>query len=442
MQKGTHIGKIVVSFCLEDGKSLSAAPSTHSVSFDSNSSYLLVGGLGGLGKAVSTWMVENGARHLIYLSRSAGKAAEDKAFFDELESQGCSVQAVKGSVSNQEDVRLALEKATYPIKGILQMSMILRDQAFLRMTHEEWTTAVQPKVNGTWNLHNTALELGVELDFFVMFSSLSGIIGQVGQPNYASGNTFLDAFVQYRQSKNLPASVINIGVMEDSGYLAQNQTLLKKLHATGQYGIKEPQLLDALAQAVKKTPKPVTDGKTYLNHCQTVIGLRSTIPLSNPQNRVIWRTDRRMGYYCIEDDAQSGGAPTTDSNDKLREFLDTALTNPSMLDSTSSAEFLARQIAARLYTFLLKPVEDEAKIDITPSLADVGLDSLVAIEMRAWWKQTFGFDISVLEMLGMGSIAALGKHAADGLKIKYGGSEGDDNDKGKQMEGYLNMKAP
>jgi hypothetical protein len=227
--------------------------------------------------------------------------------------------------------------------------------------------------------------------------------------------------------------------MEDSGYLAQNPTLLKKLHATGQYGIREPELLDALAQAVKTTPKPVVHEKSYVNHCQTVIGLRSTIPLSNPQNRVIWRTDRRMAFYCIEDDAQSGGPAATDSNDKLREFLDTALTNPSMLDSRSSADFLARQIAARLYTFLLKPVEDESQIDITPSLADVGLDSLVAIEMRAWWKQTFGFDISVLEMLGVGSIAALGKHAANGLKMKF---DEEDKDKGKQMDAYLAMKAP
>jgi len=280
----------------------------------------------------------------------------------------------------------------------------------------------------------------------VMFSSISGIVGHVGQANYAAGNTFLDAFVQYRQSRNLPASVINIGLMEDSGYLARNPAMLRKLHATGQYSLREPELLDCLSQAVRTMTGPAVNEKVYLNTSQTLIGLRSTIPLSSPQNRVYWRTDRRMAFYCIETDAQSVNTAYIGKNDKLREFLDTASTNPSTLSTKASADFLAQQIAARLFAFLLKPVEDESPIDITPSLADIGLDSLVAIEMRAWWKQTFGFDISVLEMLGMGTIAALGKHAADGLKAMFDEEEAKarlgDTDNGKQMEAYMAMKAP
>jgi NAD(P)-dependent dehydrogenase (short-subunit alcohol dehydrogenase family)/aryl carrier-like protein len=446
MQKGIHIGKIVLSLCPEESKSLSASSAAHSISFNPDASYVLIGGLGGLGKAVSTWMVENGARHLVYLSRNAGKSPDDEAFFNELESQDCSTRVVQGSVVKEEDVRLALKQNNRPIKGIFQMSMVLRDQAFLRMTHEEWMTAVQPKVQGTWNLHNVALELGLELDFFVMFSSLSGIIGQLGQANYSAGNTFLDAFVQYRQRKNLPASVINIGVIEDSGYLVRNVHMLRKLHAAGQYGIREPELLDALSQAVGTSTSPRTNGNAFINSSQTVIGLRSTMPLSSPQNRLIWRTDRRMAFYCIEMDAKSGNAAANGNTDKLREFIETASNNPTILSSKISADFLARQIAARLYIFLLKPIEDESEIDITPSLSDVGLDSLVAIEMRAWWRQAFGFDISVLEMLGMGSIAALGKHAADGLMVKFEEEEGKnhlgDTDNGKQRDGYLAMKAP
>ena len=183
-----------------------------------------------------------------------------------------------------------------------------------------------------------------------------------------------------------------------------------------------------------------------MNRSQAVIGLRSTIPLSNPQNRVLWRNDRRMAFYCIDTDAQSGSAAATGDNDKLREFLSTALTNPSTLNSEASVDFLARQIAMRLFTFLLRTVEDESTIDINLSLSDVGLDSLVAIEMRAWWKNIFSFDISVLEMLGTGSIVALGKHAANGLKARFEGEGGKDQqgdtDCGKQMDAYLAMKAP
>lgn len=446
MQKGTHIGKLIVSRSDADAMLPNSVPLPHVASFDPKVSYLLVGGLGGLGKAVSTWMVEHGARHLVYLSRSAGQSSEDRAFFEELKSQGCHPRVVRGSVLQQADVELALKAEGIPVKGILQMSMVLRDQAFLKMKYEDWTTAVQPKVQGTWNLHHAALKLGIKLDFFVMFSSLSGIVGHIGQSNYAAGNTFLDSFVQYRQNNHLRASVINIGLMEDSGYLARNPAMLKRLHATGLYSLREPELLDALSQAIKVSQKPETDRDIFKNDAQTIIGLRSTIPLSSPQSQINWRTDRRMAFYSVESETKSGNTANTGDNDKLSDFLDTVATNPSILESKASADFLARQIAVRLFSFLLKPVDDETEIAITASLADIGLDSLVAIEMRAWWKQSFGFDISVLEMLGMGSVAALGKHAADGLKSKLNEEETKarqgNADDGKQMEGYLAMKAP
>jgi hypothetical protein len=284
MKKGPHIGKIVVSQSCQDGKSISTATSPTSVSFLPDASYLLVGGLGGLGKAVSTWIVEHGTRHQVYLSRSAGKSSKDKSFFEELKSQGYQVQVIQGSVSCEKDVQNALKSALCPVQGIFQMFMVLRDQAFLQMTHEEWKTAVEPLVQGTWDLQNEAMELKIALDFFVMFSSLSGILGHIGQSNYAAGNTFLDVFVKFRQIKNLPASVINIGLIENSGYLARNPNIPRKLHATGQYSLREPQLLDALSQATKVTPGLNVDKNIYVNTAQTLIGLWSTIPLSSPQN--------------------------------------------------------------------------------------------------------------------------------------------------------------
>lgn len=94
--------------------------------FRADAAYLLVGGLGGLGRAVSTWMVENGARQLIYLSRSAAEGPTTTPFFDELRSQGCQVKAVPGSVACREDVKRAVKVAKGPIAGVIQMSMVLR----------------------------------------------------------------------------------------------------------------------------------------------------------------------------------------------------------------------------------------------------------------------------------------------------------------------------
>ncbi|KAK4941986.1 Type I Iterative PKS [Elasticomyces elasticus] len=418
MQKGQHIGKIVVSMTsTKEEDQLQLGGSQKDVTFDGEASYLLVGGLGGLGKAVSTWMVERGARHLIYLSRSAGKSAEDQDFIRELQEQGCVATAVQGNAANADDVAKALQSATN-LKGILQLSMVLRDRQLSKMSFEEWNTVVMPKVQGTWNLHD--LTIDKKLDFFVVFSSISGIMGQHGQSNYASANTFLDAFVQYRHSKGLVASSMDIGVMEDTGYVAENPAMLEGLRATGFHSIRESELLDGLTMAISAGRSCASEmaDKSYTNNGQLILGLRSTKPLSDPANRVLWRRDRRAAVYHNESNGEGITTASATSN-KLREFLSLCPVHPEVLHDKTNVTFLAQQIGLRLYDMVMKPVEDETSIDISLSVQDLGLDSLVAIEMRTWWKHTFGFDISVLEMLGMGSLLALGEHAAQGLLEKY-----------------------
>jgi hypothetical protein len=125
MQKGQHIGKIVINMP-EFIQDLQVQPKPRETNFSAEASYLLVGGLGGLGRAISTWMVEKGARSLVYLSRSAGTTAEDQAFFRELEAQDCDAVAVAGSVTSLGDVQRAITLAQKPIAGVIQLSMVLR----------------------------------------------------------------------------------------------------------------------------------------------------------------------------------------------------------------------------------------------------------------------------------------------------------------------------
>jgi hypothetical protein len=222
MQKGTHLGKVVVTIPEKD-MGLSRAPQAPQVELNPSATYMLVGALGGLGRAVATWMVERGTRHLLFLSRSAGKNTNDRAFFRELQYQGCSVQAVQGDVTDISDVERAMASTLpgKPIRGILQMSMVLRDKAFADMDLEDWQTTIKAKVQGTWNLHRAA---PLDLDFFFATGSISGSFGMPGQANYAAGNTYLTALTQHRQALGLPASVLHVGFMEDIGYLAQNPT--------------------------------------------------------------------------------------------------------------------------------------------------------------------------------------------------------------------------
>src|SRR6185437_242820 len=105
--------------------------------------------------------------------------------------------------------------------------------------------ALNPKVTGTWKLHNALIQLNVELDFFVMFGSISGTFGIAHQANYAAGNTFQDAFVQYRQSLGLPASVLNIGAMAGVGYVSENKSVEEYFRSAGMPFQTEEELFEA-----------------------------------------------------------------------------------------------------------------------------------------------------------------------------------------------------
>ena len=125
MQKGQHIGKIVIQMP-ENLQSIPVSQVKRTLALSSDKSYLLVGGLGGLGRAVANWMVEHGARHFTFLSRSAGVSNQDQGFFEELRVQGCTVTAVRGSVACVEDIERAVSSSPRRIGGAIQMSMVLR----------------------------------------------------------------------------------------------------------------------------------------------------------------------------------------------------------------------------------------------------------------------------------------------------------------------------
>jgi len=115
----------------QDTSGLPSLPRPSPLQLKSDASYLLTGGLGGLGKVIATWLVERGARSLVFLSRSAGKTPEDQEFFCELESSGCSVTAVAGKAESMEDVEKAISQAPQRIAGVLHLAMVLRVGAFL-----------------------------------------------------------------------------------------------------------------------------------------------------------------------------------------------------------------------------------------------------------------------------------------------------------------------
>lgn len=128
MQRGSHIGKILIRFAGANAvanipKGITA---TSAMSFSPDAAYLLIGGLGGIGRAVSNWLVENGARHLVFLSRSGAHLPREQDFLEELRSQGCQPVAIMGSVANMDDVERAVATSPKPIAGVIHLGMVLK----------------------------------------------------------------------------------------------------------------------------------------------------------------------------------------------------------------------------------------------------------------------------------------------------------------------------
>lgn len=127
------MGKVVVRFPeLSSQTAIESTPQPRHIEFDPAATYLLVGGVGGLGRSIATWMVERGARNLTFLSRSAGVSDVSKSLFMELESMGCSVTAVAGRVDQRDDVQKTIRRSRSPIKGVIQLAMVLRVKILFR----------------------------------------------------------------------------------------------------------------------------------------------------------------------------------------------------------------------------------------------------------------------------------------------------------------------
>jgi acyl transferase domain-containing protein/acyl carrier protein len=183
--------------------------------------YLITGGLGGIGLSLARELVEAGVRHLILLGRRSPTATAADAVTT-LEQSGAQVVTAQADVANREqlrDVLLTAKQTMPPLRGVIHGAGILDDGILLQLNQERFKRVLAPKVAGAWNLH--VLTLDEPLDFFVLFSSASSLLGSPGQGNYAAANAFLDALAHYRRASGRPGLSINWGPWAEVGQAAR-----------------------------------------------------------------------------------------------------------------------------------------------------------------------------------------------------------------------------
>ncbi|KAL4804561.1 hypothetical protein BDV18DRAFT_161656 [Aspergillus unguis] len=416
LQKGQHMGKLCLDF--SGPLDFDLAPKPAEIMFQADKAYLLVGGMRGIGTSIARWMVSHGARTLAFLSRSAGQKEEDQALVNELSAMGCQVLTFAADVSDLQAVQKAVASIPVPVAGVLQLAMVLADASMTEMDLDKWNAAVRPKVTGSWNLHQV---LPPDLDFFVMTSSLSGMFGNYGQSNYAAANTFLDAFSQFRQSKGLAASVVDLGVVDEIGWVSQNASIRRRVAQQMSTAISEESLLECLHLSILRSRPSeshanLTLSEGFRSQSQFLHGILSKAGVSSSQ--YIWQRDPRTALSRVHQKIESSSSTDNDNkNGGLRSFLSSVQDNPEVLNDASSAVTAAQEIARQVSVYTMLGNGEE--MDLGQSLQEVGVDSLVSIELRNWWKQAFGGEVTVLQLMNGGSLMDLGKKAVDQLKEKH-----------------------
>jgi len=222
-----------------------AAPPAASVAAPAirpDASYLVTGGLGGIGLATAAWLVDRGARHLVLLGRG-GPTPDAEPILAELAARGVAVAVIRADVADLDALRAALTDLAAPLAGVIHAAGILHERLLVDHDWASFERALVPKLGGAWNLHLATRDLA--LDFFVMASSGCALLGGVGSGNYAAANAFLGALAHHRRGLGLPALCIDWGAWDNFGMA---RTLGARRHQQwGLVGIETMKPGDALA---------------------------------------------------------------------------------------------------------------------------------------------------------------------------------------------------
>lgn len=453
MQSGRHMGKIVLEF--REGDLCPVVPRPlDSVSFRPDATYLLAGGLGGLGRSISRWMVRCGARNLVYVSRGGASSDAAKQLIAELNQQA-NVRTVVLQCDVTDAQKLSVElgaalKTLPPLRGVIQAAMVLNDATFANMSHSSFTSTVRPKVQGSWALHQATLEHHT-VDFFIMLSSAAGFVGNAGQANYVAGCTYQGALAKHRRHLRLPATAIDIGKVAGVGFVAESVGTISDANLTrlGMPDISENELLAMLELAIQgdSTVHDGDDGEDEAEHMVTgVVEINKPHPTSDSKTTSanydseapFWARDPVFSHlqYARPRSLQQSGTPNDDplaatnqstesSGPTITQILaklprsvstTNTTTQTSKPDNTrpgtveedtwqaAQSQILAA-LSRRLARALMIPA-DEA-IDTAKSPANLGADSLVAIEIRNWVAREGGIEVPVFDIMQAPSLAAL-----------------------------------
>nr|WP_294524190.1 type I polyketide synthase [uncultured Rhodopila sp.] len=342
--------------------------------------YLITGGFGGFGTEVARWLVRNGARHVALLGRRGAAGADSMALVRELEDSGARIAALACDIGDAADLRAALAglaETMPPLRGVIHSAAVLVDAPLVDLTQRDFRRVMTAKALGAWNLHTGTS--GLELDFFVLFSSISCLVGNSGQTNYAAANSYLDALAAHRRSLGLPGTSLNWGAIADVGLVSRSAILQKHLEYTGLIGMPVADALTALARVMAKDLTQFcyaeADWQQWARHEPT--GGKSP------------RFAELVG-------AANEGADGSAAERFRRQMAELAPADRTAVLAYTFAEIFSPELRI--------PAEG---IDINRPFNRLGIDSLMAVGLQLSVEAAVGVRVSAFELVGDGSLHEL-----------------------------------
>jgi acyl transferase domain-containing protein/NADPH:quinone reductase-like Zn-dependent oxidoreductase/NADP-dependent 3-hydroxy acid dehydrogenase YdfG/acyl carrier protein len=405
LSKGKHIGKFVVS-CENPNSVVKMTVPVPRASFDPNAEYVIVGGLGGFGRSILRWLVVRGARHLTVFRRSAALDREAQILIEDLASEGATVNLMQVDVTVRAQVEAALSEVSrrYPVKGLLHAAMNPVDTTFDRLPYETWKFALSCKVEGTINLHEASLALGLPLDFFVLTGSIMSAMALPAHVGYCTANAFQDAFSRYRKSLGLPSCTIGFGLITEVTAIARRDATLSLNKRNHIYSTGELETLQLLEAAFIDSPAEA-DGS---------YGWQGFDPLAAAQLTAYWDPWKLAGVRL------KGPEPVWHSNKKFShvvralkhqlsasdQLTQSKAAKPAVVGDVDAAiRSEMKEEAVRIATMaILERIAELLEIEVESmdagrSVAEYGVDSLVAVELRSWIMATFHKAVPLLKLL-------------------------------------------
>ncbi len=369
MQQSQHIGKVIVS---QNSNSLKihAKLNRQNLELSPNATYMVTGGLSGFGLSTANWLVDKGARNLVLLSRTGSVQEENTALLNEIRAKNVDIKIVACDITDAiklQSVLHDIQESKFPLKGIVHAAMVLEDNLIKNMGYEAMHNVIAPKVQGAWNLHR--LTRDHDLDLFVLYSSVTTCLGNPGQVNYVAANGFLESLAKFRIKSGYPATVVSWDAITDTGYLARNTQLADRItRRLGLAGITSEQAFNALERLI------LSDQVETIVFNANWQALKRALPIINS--------------HLFKDILHGQSGNESLDGEDIYGML-------SRLDDAERQPFIVNFLITEIARILQMP---EEKIAHNCTIQDLGIDSLMAMELASTIESKLGINLPVMTL--------------------------------------------